>query len=149
VVLGQIDKRFAFPGLASRDPVRRADGAGHDCHERDETGWRFDRGPGESLEGEDDERVPGKHRERLAEGPVDGGSTPPHIRVVEAGQVVVDEGRAMEQFDRRRGPVHERRRTASAGRRDRQREAWTKTRPAREHGVPERGRKSGGRAGLG
>ena len=57
---------------------------------------------GERLEGEHDQRVAGEERHRLAVGDVDRGLLAPHRRVVEAGQVVVDERGAVQELDRRR-----------------------------------------------
>jgi hypothetical protein len=69
---------------------------------------------------------------------VDGGTAAPHLGIVEAGQVVMHEGGAVQKFDRRGGRIRQARVVAAAGCRDRQHEPRADARAAREHGVVHR-----------
>ena len=68
------------------------------------------------LERQHDQRVAGQHRQRLAEGAVHRRLAAPDRRIVEAGQVVVDQGGAMQQLDRGRRGVGRGRVVLAAGR---------------------------------
>src|SRR5918994_822835 len=61
------------------------------------------------------EGVAGEHRQGLAEGAMNRGLAAPDRRVVEAGQVVVDQGGTVQELDRRRGGVGHNRLVLAAG----------------------------------
>jgi hypothetical protein len=137
VVLGEVDVRLALPGLPRDDAARHPDRAADRHHQRRQAVGRPQGSSRQRLEGEDDHRVPGQHGQRLAEGAVDGGLAPADRRVVEAGEVVVDQGRAVQQLDRDRGGFCHRRLGLPAGTRHGQAEPGPDACAAREDRVPD------------
>ena len=112
--------RFAFPGLAGDDAVRRPDGARNDGDERSQPGGIGGGAARQGLEGQHDERVAGQHGDRLAEFGVHRRLAAANLGIVEAGQVVVHQRSAMQQLDRGGGGVSRRGIRVAAGFRDRE-----------------------------
>ena len=90
----------------------------------------------------------GEHRERFSVLAMNGGQAASKVGVVEARQVVVHEGRAMQQLERRRGGIGERGGVVSARRRHRRAQARTNARATGEYGVVDRGRELRRRSAL-
>ena len=105
MVLAELDAGFALPGLPGDDPVGHPDRAGNDQQQRRQPVGCRCRTAGQRLERHHDQRVPRQHREALAERAMDRRLTAAQRRIVETGQVVVDQGRAMQQLDRSRRGV--------------------------------------------
>jgi hypothetical protein len=102
VVAGQVDLILALPGLSGDEPAWTTRRRQHADHLEQATG-RGRRGAGQRLQRQHQQAVPRQHGRCLAEGPVDGRPATPHRRVIETGQVVVNQRGTMEQFDRGRG----------------------------------------------
>ena len=95
-------------------------------------------GAGDGLVGENDERVAGENRQRLAVFDVDGRLAATNGRIVESRQVVVDERGAMHQLDRGGGGVGVRRIGIAAGHGDRENDLRPDAMAAGKHGVTQR-----------
>ena len=105
----------------------------------------------QGLEGQHDQRIARQHRQRLAEGAVHRRLAAPGRRVVEAGQVVMDQRGAMQQLDRRGGGVGDAPASSSPqARGHRQAELGPDAGAAGKHRVAQRGGQPGRAArGLG
>jgi hypothetical protein len=105
VIGGDVDIGLALPTLPGGDAARHAHAPGDG--ERDGSRRRRigRRGARHRLEGGHDQRVAGQQRQRLAIGGVHRGLAATRRRVVETGHVVMDQRRAMQQFERHRGGV--------------------------------------------
>ena len=102
VIVREIDLRFAFPGLARDDAGRHADRLGDGQRQRRQP-LRRALDARQRLERQHDQRIAGQHRERFAEGLVHRRPAAPRVRRVEAGQIVMHQRGAMQQFERRAG----------------------------------------------
>jgi hypothetical protein len=94
------------------------------------------------VESEYDQGITGQHRQPLAISLVDGRPAAPNGGVIETGQIVVDQGRTMQKFDRGGCSVGEVRFILLAGGRHREAEPWTDAGTPREYGVAHRSRES-------
>ena len=122
LVVGQIDLRLAFPGLAGDDAERHADAAADGLEDRRQALRRTGRGSREGLEGAHDQRIAGEDGKPLAVQAMHRRRAAPGGGVVERRQVVVHERGAVQAARSRR----RRRRRARVGRR---------RRPARPQGT--------------
>ena len=105
--------------------------------------------PRQHLERHDDQRIAGKNRQWLAERAMDRRLAASEFGVVETRQVVVDQRRAVQQLDRRRRRITDRRPVVTAGRRYCEAQTRAQTRAARKHRMPQRGCEQGRRIALG
>jgi hypothetical protein len=129
--------------------VGHGDPARHDLDQAAQAIGRGGAGAGQGLEGHDDQRVAGEHRQRLAEDAVHGGLATAQVGVVEAGEIVVHERRAVDQLDGDGGGVGEIGQGIAAGRGDGEAEARADPRAAGEDGVVEGRREARRRVPLG
>jgi len=99
------------------------------------------------LEGENDERVPGQHRERLAEGLVHRSLAAADFSIIEAGQVIMHKRGAVQELDGGRGTGDDRPGLRAAGFGDRHGEARANAGTARKNRIVD-GLAQPGRAAL-
>jgi len=111
----KVDLRFAFPGLPGDDARGHADRLRDGERERSKP-FRPALDPRQRLERQHDQRITGQHRERFAERPVNRWTAAPPLCRVEAGQIVVHQRRAMQQFKRGTGGFRGGRMVLAAGR---------------------------------
>lgn len=141
LIVPEINGGFALPGLSRNDPERHA----HTMRKGGEqlrTALRsVEYLRRNRLKRKHDQRIPGKHREALAKGLVDGRLSASGVGIVETGQIVVYQRGAMQEFDRSCARVGERRGIVATCHRHRETEPRTDTRASGEHCVLERGRK--------
>ena len=90
---------------------------------------------GQNFESLHDEGVAGENRQRLPILQMDGGLAAPHVRIIEAGEIVMDEGGAMQQLDGSRRRVRRCGVHIAAGHGHRQAELGPDAMPARENRV--------------
>ena len=151
VVERDIHRGLALPGLTRADAERRAHTARHDAEHRRQTLGRGGphRSEREGFEGGHDQRVPGKHRNALTEGHVHGGLAATLTGVVEAGEIVVNQRRAVQQFDRTGSTCGQHRIAVPAGSSNRQTERRADPRTTGKHRVAQRVRQQWRAAGVG
>jgi hypothetical protein len=101
-------------------------------------------GVAEQLKGADDQGVAAEDRELLAVDDVDRRLAAAQRGVVEAGEIVVDQGGAVQQLDRHGRGERELRVGVAAGARDLEAEARAEAGASRKDGVPERPREPRG-----
>ncbi len=94
--------RLGFPGLPRGDAGGRARRPPEKAHEAGKAARVPPGSARQCLEGQHDQSIARQNGDGRAEGDVDRLLLAAHRRVVEAGQIVVDEGSAMQQLDRRR-----------------------------------------------
>ena len=135
LVLAQGHLGLAFPGLPGDDALGRAGALAYDLHQRCQPLGPAGAGPGQGLEGQNDERVAGQQGQRLTELLVDGRQAAAYIGVIEAGHVVVNQRGAMQQFDADRSGAAQGLCIVAAGGGHRQAQLRPDTGAARKHCV--------------
>lgn len=140
MVAREIRLGFPLPGLPRDDSAWHADSIAHDPKHLRQPVRRAAGGAGEGLEGEDDQRIAGEQGERFVEGHMQGGFAAPGSGIVEAGHVVMDEGRAMQHLDRGGRGVGQERPVVAVSAGDTEAEPGAEAGTGRKHRVANRGR---------
>jgi hypothetical protein len=133
VICLQRNLRLALPGLTRADTMRRASGLPDQPDHPGNAMRCLGHAARNRLERIDDQRVADKHCDGFTESHMDGGKPAPQIRVIETGQIVMHQRRAMQQFDGSGGSIGRSRIAISAGHGDRDAELGTDAMPAGKH----------------
>ena len=130
--------RLAFPCLTCSNPGGSANPPG-DCLDQWREPARFSgAGDSQTFEGHHDQRIPRKQGKRFTMNRVNRRLTATEAGVIEAWQIVVNQGRAMQQFDGGCSCIRDIGTIVAAGARDSQAQHWTHASPARENRVAKR-----------
>jgi hypothetical protein len=146
LIFGKISARFTFPSLASDNAEGHTHAIANGIDHRAKPFRRRAAGARNSLESQHNQPIPRKHRQGLAEGAMHGRPAPARIGIIETGQVIMHQARAMQQLNRGGGSAGKPGLVIAAGSSDRERQAWADARPFRENRVTHRGSKAGRRA---
>jgi hypothetical protein len=106
--MSQIDRRLAFPRLAGGDAIRHAASAADRQQQTRHRRRRGRRRARDRFEGEHNQGVSSKDRKRLPKGGMNRRTTATCLGIIEAGQIVMHQRRAVQKLDRDRGAVHNR-----------------------------------------
>ena len=126
---------LTLPGLTRNDTVRYADTIANRHQHRPEALRRHPPASRQQLKSEDNQGVPSEDRQRLAEGDMHRRLAAAGRRIVKAGQIVMHQRCAVQQFDRGGRAISQRRPIIAAGSRNREAEPRANPGAAGEDGI--------------
>lgn len=120
MIFGHINHRLALPGLSSDDAARHADTLSQSANKGGETLRPGRSGAAQHIKRQNNQGIAREHRQGLAIDTMHGWLASTAVSIVKTGQVIVNQGGAVEKFHRRRRRVCKARGLIAAGLRNRE-----------------------------